>query len=428
MAGDGFQWKKHPEVIEFIAECLGTYGKQWRKIATKVRDRFGDEHPKLRQVAATACESAFRRQDDAEPKGPDANEFLDLIKQNERLVKENRGLTNARAEWRSLLSAQLAPFKRFRIPRKPRRAVARKAEAMCPLLSDMQLGTCIESAAVAGLGGWDWAAMKVAVKRWVNRQLTLLEVQRSDHPVTALKLFGLGDFVEGEGIFKSQAWYLDRNLQRQLVEGSHIFAQAIGDLIRLGQFSEVDLYMLPGNHGRLGKRGEIQANADDLFIDFLEFAFKDNPQIRLHHSASPMMGIQMFKKFNILLTHGHETVAWNQVPWYGLGRDALKQQAMARMTLHYKFCGHHHQAATFPVSADLTVIMNGAWPGPTNLSVNVMKSALPSVQWVVFMHPEIGRTAMYDVRLGELPRWEADSSGIYTPVYPTLAELDGLED
>ena len=62
-------------------------------------------------------------------------------------------------------------------------------------------------------------------------------------------------------------------------------------------------------------------------------------------------------------------------------------------------------------------------PGPTDLSVNRLKSAMTPSQLTWFMHPEIGKTAQYAIRLGEVPILEPNpKTGIYTPVRPSVQE------
>jgi hypothetical protein len=284
------------------------------------------------------------------------------------------------------------------------------------MLSDVQPEK-IEGGDTAGLFAFNKTKMPGMIDAWVSKSCKVADITRRDHPIGRLVFFLLGDYVPGEAIYPGQSWHLDMDLLEQLTWLPYLFARGILEIAKhIAPPQGVDIFALRGNHGRLGKRGEIQCNADDLFIKFLECQLRESKDIRIYHSASDIMGLQLFERWNFVLTHGSETRGYVGVPWYGLTRDTLKQMALLQQQVHYKLTGHHHQSSTSDIAPNLTVMMNGSWMGGTDFSVNVVKGANIPTQWAFGLHPEVGRTNLYDLKLGEVRRPEPDKRGIMTPL------------
>src|SRR5690606_31415743 len=93
----------------------------------------------------------------------------------------------------------------------------------------------------------------------------ITEMQRADHPVRKAVLMLGGDMVEGLGIFPGQAHEVDSTLYEQFFTVAKIVEQLVVDL--LGQFDDVDVWCEWGNHGRIGRKGDLPAHDNiDLFL------------------------------------------------------------------------------------------------------------------------------------------------------------------
>jgi len=411
-----FYWDNYPEALPFVDERLdGRFGSApWKRIAVEFNDEFGTNYS-----GNTMYQAYHRRKQKAEAEKRHAVDFGSLIRVNKQLKHKVEELEDAHLIFREVIKGALAPLPPYRAASTAKKRGAKDAELLGLLLSDIQ-PSLVTLADTAGLGQMNKDTLPGMVDMWAEKVLLITEILRSDHPVNELVIFGLGDYVEGEDIYPGQAWHLDMNLHEQIVTLADLFSTAIRRLGQEGKFKTITLYMVPGNHGRLGKPGKIRANADDFFISFLELALSKIASITVHHSASPLMCVRLFEKWNCLLSHGHETKAWMGIPWYGLERDTLKHSAMMQMPIHYKFIGHHHKPALAPIGPNCNWMANGCWTGPTDFSVNRLKSAIAPEQWAFGFHPKIGRTCLWDIRLGEVPVLKPDENGILTPVFDKL--------
>lgn len=341
----------------------------------------------------------------------------DLARANRHLQDRIKKMEDGLEAFERIVAEVVSPLPKWEPPKGAKKSDKHTSETLVAMFSDTQIGSRISSASTSGLGGWDRKDFPRMLDLWGEKLSTILGIQRADHPVDRMVITGLGDYVEGEDIYRGQTWNLDMDLLEQITWGSDMFAKKVLDLACTGKFKDgIDLVMIPGNHGRLGRPGQIRANADDLFIAFLSRRLAASKAIRVFHSKSPLMIFQIYGKWNFLMTHGNETNAWMGIPYYGLERDGLKQMAMTRVPIHYKLAGHHHRPAEMDLGPEMILMINGCWPGPTDFSVNAMKSAVTPKQWAFFMHPRVGRTAMYDIRLGEVPSLSADENGIFTPL------------
>src|SRR5690606_3245952 len=104
----------------------------------------------------------------------------------------------------------------------------------------------------------------------------LVNIQRSDHPVRKLRVWMLGDIIEGELIFPGQPHLIDSSLYRQVtVDGPRICANYLRRMLAL--FEEVEVVCVIGNHGRLGGRASRdynpETNADRMLYRILQMMF-----------------------------------------------------------------------------------------------------------------------------------------------------------
>ena len=124
-------------------------------------------------------------------------------------------------------------------------------------------------AAVAVLGDWQLAKVtptynsevcEQRIERYAEKVIQLTNIQRADHPVNELRVWAIGDLVEGELIFAGQSHLIDASLYRQVtVDGPRI----LGNFLRrmLSHFDRVHFTGVIGNHGALGRSGPARVFA-----------------------------------------------------------------------------------------------------------------------------------------------------------------------
>lgn len=111
--------------------------------------------------------------------------------------------------------------------------------------------------AVAVLSDWQLAkktptysseVCEQRIELYADKVIELTEIQRADHPVRELRVYLLGDIVEGELIFPGQAHLTDASLYQQVcVDGPRILANFVRRM--LSYFEKVHVVGVIGNHG-----------------------------------------------------------------------------------------------------------------------------------------------------------------------------------
>lgn len=106
---------------------------------------------------------------------------------------------------------------------------------------------------------------KLAIREYVDRGIQHANKRGNVEDV----VFVLnGDLVDGEGIYPGQRHGQEDNIRDQLRKAGHTY---IEEILKLSDnFEHVDVYCIPGNHGRLDR--ESTTNFDDMLYDFVETA------------------------------------------------------------------------------------------------------------------------------------------------------------
>ena len=272
-----------------------------------------------------------------------------------------------------------------------------RAEVAVAMLSDWQLGKRTPS--------YSSEVCEQRVRLYADKVARLADVQRSDHPVRAVRVWLLGDLVEGELIFPGQAHRIDASLYRQVaVDGPRI----LGDFLRsmLAAFDEVSVTAVIGNHGAIGGpvRREMhpETNADTMVYRITEQIISD-PRLKWD-IADPRgergwYAIDHIGAYSALLFHGDQVRGgFAGFPWYGFGKKVLGwRQVMEPFT--DAACGHWHQPVSFPLN-EVMVRVNGSTESDNTYALENLASAGRPSQWLYFVDPTKGRvTAEYRVWL-----------------------------
>jgi hypothetical protein len=104
----------------------------------------------------------------------------------------------------------------------------------------------------------------------------------------------------------------------------------------------------------------------------------------------------------VLFIHGEDVRKWLTFPWYGAKRfydSYFQMMSKLGQPFNVLVMGHFHE----PMSWVLTngeIIANGSFVGYTRYTMKRLggEGRVPS-QWVFFVHPKIGVSARYLVRL-----------------------------
>jgi hypothetical protein len=161
----------------------------------------------------------------------------------------------------------------------------------------------------------------------------------------------------------------------------------------LHTFQEIEVIALPGNHGRYGKKGERKKKVsfDRQLAMFAMELTKSTNRIKWIIPTAPFHDWEIMGH-PIHAEHYDSIKSWNGLPYYGLDRAAgrLTQIANAQgRKFSLMVGGHYHSQAVLERPGGL-VMLNGSMIGPTDFSVDQMKTISRPSQKLFFMSKEYG--------------------------------------
>lgn len=328
----------------------------------------------------------------------------DLRESNARLMRQ---LGQAKAKTEDLVDA---------VYRAARDAAESLVLPKVPVLLDRKQGGSRKQGETAIAPLADWQLAKVTqdynssvceerVERYGDKLLQLSDIQRADHPVRDLRVYLLGDLVEGELIFPGQSHLIDASLFAQvLVDGPRI----LGSFLRrmAGRFGSVHVVGVIGNHGSLGGRARRdyhpESNADAMMYETTRLVLNDQPNItwapNFRKGERNWYAMDEIGDKRFFLFHGDQIKGgFAGFPWYGFGKK-LQGWYMKYGPFDYALSGHFHT----PVRGFYNGIVH--WGSGSTESQNeyaaeqLAASGRPS-QWLLFASDKHGVTAEYEVLL-----------------------------
>ena len=275
--------------------------------------------------------------------------------------------------------------------------------------SDAQVGQVTDDAWCQGLAKYNETLYEDRVMRLLEKIVVFKKQDEASLGLNKLVIYHLGDQVEGEGIFRGQAFALDLAGVDQLFKSVEVEGKFLSTLA--GVFEQVEVFCVPGNHGRPAGKGDNhpKTNFDYIFYHILALSLRDQSNIKFYISNSPSLLVQN-GRFLFLLNHGDAAKGWSGIPFYGLDRMSKRYDQLYGMVIDYNLCGHHHT----PCNLADKVIMNGCLPGGSDLSVNRLAAASRPSQKCFYFHPEYGINRESNLYLADPVHLTADSNGIFT--------------
>lgn len=275
-------------------------------------------------------------------------------------------------------------------------------EEACLLLGDLQVGETVDIEGTGGLGHYN---KDVFLRRAATLELKverILSGHQQYQPIKVLNIFGLGDFVEGMTIYPGQLSHIDLDVIEQIFHGANRVAQMI--IYWLGLVDHINLFGVLGNHGRIGRKGELPttANLDYLFLKHLELLLKEYIEAGRITAEFPKTWFQLVERQNhrFFIVHGDDIKGWMSLPWYGAQRAVQRWQELIVQRFDYFIFGHHHTEATWESNAK-EVIANGSWVGTNEYSAKQLNVGGRPSQQFFGLHPTQGKTWTYRLFLDD---------------------------
>jgi hypothetical protein len=318
------------------------------------------------------------------------NALFNTQKQLAKVKKNRDDFTAAvvQAAHDAMLSAGAIPP----VPAPAKDTRTKKAEVALLHSTDWQLGKQTLT--------YDTKECERLVKQSVDKTIMLANIHRADHPVKEVVVMLGGDIVENTTIFPSQVYEVDSDIMAQFTEASRIIIEIVR--ILLANFEKVTVICEPGNHGRIGKIGELpkDINWDKLTYMFAGQALKDEKRLTWQMSKEDIQRVSI-GNYKALLIHGDE-IRWGTASTIVRFADRWKSGAykffdeVDKITKGFDFrdlyIGHYHQHQSWNMAnGEGSVFMSGAVESGNRYARDLLASNGVPSQRLHFIDPEKGR-------------------------------------
>ena len=228
----------------------------------------------------------------------------------------------------------------------------------------------------------------------IDKVLTLTEIQRSHHPVKKLIVLFGGDMVEGITVFPGQAWEIEAHLFEQLFEASRIMEKMIR--VYASYFETVQVVCEFGNHGRLGRKGELPSGDN---IDAMAYRITKDRVQDLNNVSWQMSNdwyqIVIAGEYRALLVHGDEVKSSG-----GIVRKANAWATGVIEPFQDVYMGHFHTPMAVTMANGGRIFVTGSPESHNEYAREFIGATSVPSQRVHFIDPAKGRvTAEYVVWL-----------------------------
>ena len=270
--------------------------------------------------------------------------------------------------------------------------------------------------AVAVLSDWQLAkktptysseVCEQRIELYADKVIKLTEIQRADHPVRELRVYLLGDIVEGELIFPGQAHLTDASLYQQVcVDGPRILANFVRRM--LSYFEKVHVVGVIGNHGAIGGRARRdyhpESNADAMLMEITRQLLASESRLtwapnstsgERHWYATDTIGDHTF-----FMAHGDQVRGgFAGLPWYGFYKKILGWRTSGIIPeFDYALTAHYHTPVRMYLNG-VTLWGNGSTESYNTYALENLAASGEPCQWLLFCSPRRGVSAEYLVHL-----------------------------
>jgi len=269
-------------------------------------------------------------------------------------------------------------------------------EVAVAVFADWQLGKVTPS--------YNSDILEKRIDLYTEKLLEITENQRMDHNVDELRVWLLGDIVEGEEIFAGQSHLIDSGLYRQVgINGPRILSKFL--MTALENFKKVHVVGIIGNHGAVGgksrKQHDPETNMDRLLYKILDLMFEKEDRITFNipdgKGERNWYAIDRVGDYGSLLIHGDQLPA--PTSYYGYYKKVMGWKDGA-IPEHFDdvFMGHYHQQ--FKMTIGSTILRLSGSPESYNTYAQEYFSSMSRpCQHLMYIHPEHGVTSEYAIWL-----------------------------
>ncbi|MCX6706141.1 MAG: metallophosphoesterase, partial [Candidatus Woesebacteria bacterium] len=254
---------------------------------------------------------------------------------------------------------------------------SKNKEELILLLGDLHIGQKVDLAVVVGLGEYNFDIFKERLSRLKEGILKILSYEVPRRSIENLKIFCLGDMIEGLNVFSSQAYETEMHVIDQVINGVSEIADFILSLS--GIFKNIDVFAVPGNHGVPGgKHGgsPFDLNFDRLFYHFVSERLSNNKNIHFNIAKEWFQLVEILG-WEFLAIHGDQIKGGGSFPWAGWDKVDSRYMRILNRPFHYLLSGHYHTCVS-QATANGERFCNGSFVGANALTRAISNASVPS--------------------------------------------------
>ena len=225
--------------------------------------------------------------------------------------------------------------------------------------------------------------------------------RRSGIPVNKAVVFLTGDLVDGALIYPSQGAHLDTHVVNQIFKTAPHMVEQFTRLA--AHVAEIEVYAVPGNHGRTHKMNHEHANWDTVYVEVLRGVTANIPNLKWFveygwNQTADIAGVK------ILQYHGHQIKMTLNLPWYGV-TTRLSRWGSSKALHDFDIAvqGHFHTSSRLQWN-NVKVFLNGTTVAGDEFALEHLGLESSESQWVFFVHPKHRVTAQYEVNVASIGR------------------------
>lgn len=223
----------------------------------------------------------------------------------------------------------------------------------------------------------------------------ITDIQRSHHPIRECHIGFGGDMIEGLTIFPGQGYEVDSTVIQQLFAASDIEERVIRRA--LAMFEVVHVYEEYGNHGRMGRRGELPGRDNFDLISYKITKGRMEAEIAkgrvVWHDIVDFYNIIRIGNYEAMLAHGDEIKSFGgNLPSFGIRRKVTAWAAGA-MSDNFMdvYLGHYHIADVIQLPNGYRVFITPSPESDNAYAKEFVASAGVPGQRLHFVEPDRGR-------------------------------------
>jgi predicted phosphodiesterase len=277
-----------------------------------------------------------------------------------------------------------------------------------------------EQVAVLCAGDWQLGKITPTYNSQICEERVMIMAQKANElgmlhskisPVKEIKLYLLGDMVEGEGIFPTQHYLIDGGLYRQVaVDGPRILSNLITELLNF--YEKVNVVAVIGNHGNVKMRfgpAHPETNMDRMLYRIVADRFENEERVSFNipdgnDGERHWHFVDYIHDFGFLLMHGDQIRGGVTGFWPSAQRKALGWIDAIDKPYDYLVFGHHHTPTRLTLGRRIAFCNGSTESSNTYAQENLAAIGTPQ-QFMCFVTPKYGVTSEYWLQLAEkIPR------------------------